>query len=102
MNKAELVTAISERTGLEKNKVESFLNAFTEVVTEDVAVGNKVQLVGFGTFEKRHREARTGRNPKTGEEIKIPAVDVPGFKPGKQFKDAVGAWILKSFVLVNS
>lgn len=91
MNKAELVTAISERTGLEKNKVENFLNAFTEVVTEDVASGNKVQLVGFGTFERRHREARTGRNPKTGVEIHIDAVDVPAFKPGKLFKDAVSA-----------
>ena len=91
MNKSELVTAIAEKTGLEKNKVENFLNAFTEVVTKDVAGGNKVQLVGFGTFEKRHREARTGRNPKTGEEIKIAAVDVPAFKPGKLFKDAVSA-----------
>lgn len=90
MNKAELITAIAEKTGLEKNKIESFLNAFTEAVTEDVAAGNKVQLVGFGTFEKKHREARTGRNPKTGEEIEIAAVDVPVFKPGKLFKDAVG------------
>ena len=89
MNKAELVSAISERSGLEKNKVETFLNAFTDVTIENVASGNKIQLVGFGTFEKRHREARTGRNPKTGEEIKIDATDVPAFKPGKLFKDAV-------------
>ncbi len=91
MNKSELVTAISERTGLEKNKVENFLNAFTEVVTESVSSGDKVQLVGFGTFEKRHREARAGRNPKTGEPIQIAATDVPAFTAGKLFKDAVSA-----------
>lgn len=91
MNKTELVTAIAEKTGLEKNKVENFLNAFTEVVTESVASGDKVQLVGFGTFEKRHREARTGRNPKTGEAIQIAATDVPAFAPGKLLKDAVRA-----------
>lgn len=89
MNKAELVSAISERSGLEKNKVETFLNSFIDVVTDAVSSGDKVQLVGFGTFEKRHRESRTGRNPKTGEEIKIDATDVPAFKPGKLFKDAV-------------
>ncbi|MBO6126739.1 MAG: HU family DNA-binding protein [Clostridia bacterium] len=91
MNKSELITAISERTGLEKNKVENFLNAFTEVVTEIVSGGDKVQLVGFGTFEKRHREARAGRNPKTGEPIQIAATDVPAFTAGKLFKDAVSA-----------
>ena len=90
MNKAELVTAISERTGLEKNKAENFLNAFTEVITESVSGGDKVQLVGFGTFEKRHREARAGRNPKTGEPIQIAATDVPVFVAGKLFRDAVG------------
>ena len=91
MNKSELITAISERTGLEKNKVENFLNAFTEVITESVSGGDKVQLVGFGTFEKRHREARAGRNPKTGEPIQIAATDVPAFTAGKLFKDAVSA-----------
>ena len=90
MNKAELVTAISERTGLEKNKAENFLNAFTEVVTESVSGGDKVQLVGFGTFEKRHREARAGRNPKTGEPIQIAATDVPVFVAGKLFRNSVG------------
>ena len=90
MNKAELVTAISERTGLEKNKAENFLNALTEVITESVSGGDKVQLVGFGTFEKRHREARAGRNPKTGEPIQIAATDVPVFVAGKLFRDAVG------------
>lgn len=88
MNKSELVSAISDRSRFEKNKIETFLNIFMDVVTESVSNGEKVQLVGFGTFEKRHREARTGRNPKTGEELKIDAVDVPVFKPGKAFKDA--------------
>ncbi len=89
MNKSELISAISERSGLEKSKVETFLNSFIDVVVDAVSSGDKIQLVGFGTFEKRHRESRTGRNPKTGEEIKIDATDVPAFKPGKLFKDAV-------------
>lgn len=89
MNKAELIIAISEKSGLEKNKVEAFLNSFIDVVTDIVSSGDRVQLVGFGTFEKRHRESRTGRNPKTGEEIKIDAIDVPAFRPGKLFKEAV-------------
>lgn len=89
MNKSELITALSERVGMEKAKVEAFLSSFVDVVEETVAKGEVVQLVGFGTFESRHREARTGRNPKTGEELTIPASNVPVFKAGKNFKDAV-------------
>ena len=88
MNKSELIDAISENSGLGKGKTELFLNTFMEVIIETVANGDKIQLVGFGTFEKRHRDARVGRNPKTGDELKIPAVDVPAFKAGKNFKEA--------------
>lgn len=89
MNKSELIMALSEKVSVEKAKVEIFLNSFVDVVEETVAKGEVVQLVGFGTFESRHREARTGRNPKTGEELTIPASNVPVFKAGKNFKDAV-------------
>ena len=89
MNKSELISAIAESANMEKNKVEVFLNSFVEVVEKVVASGDSVQLVGFGTFEKRHRESRTGRNPQTGEELTISASDVPVFKAGKNFKDIV-------------
>ena len=89
MNKSELISSISEKSGLEKNKSELFLNAFIDVVTDSVAKGEKVQLIGFGTFEKRHRDSRVGRNPKTGAKLKIDAAEVPVFKPGSAFKDAV-------------
>lgn len=88
MNKSELIDSIAESSGLEKNKTELFLNTFVETVTKAVAGNDKVQLVGFGTFELHHRNERIGRNPKTGDELKIPAVDVPVFKAGKNFKDA--------------
>ncbi len=89
MNKSDLISAIAESANMEKNKVEVFLNSFVEVVEKVVASGDSVQLVGFGTFEKRHRESRTGRNPQTGEELTISASDVPVFKAGKNFKDIV-------------
>ena len=89
MNKSDLISAIAESANMEKNKVEVFLNSFVEVVERVVASGDSVQLVGFGTFEKRHRESRTGRNPQTGEELTISASDVPVFKAGKNFKDIV-------------
>lgn len=89
MNKAELVAALAERTGETKKSAEATLNAFVEVVTETLTKGDKVQLVGFGSFEVRKRAARKGRNPQTKEEIKIPASKAPVFKAGKAFKDTV-------------
>ncbi len=89
MNKVELVAAIADQTGLEKKDAEAAVKAFTEVVTNELKKGGKVQLVGFGTFEVAARSAREGRNPKTGKVIKIAASSAPKFKPGKALKDAV-------------
>lgn len=91
MNKAELVAAIAEQTGVSKKDAEACVNAFMGIVKDQVADGNKVQLIGFGTFEQGTRSAREGRNPQTGEAISIPAQNVPKFKAGKAFKDAVNA-----------
>ena len=89
MNKAELVNAAAEKAGLSKKDTESVLNAALEAISECLADGDKVQLVGFGAFEVKSRAARIGRNPKTKESIEIPASQVPVFKPGKALKDAV-------------
>ncbi len=89
MNKVELVAAVAEKSGLAKKDAEKAVAAVLEAVTEAVASGDKVQLVGFGTFETRSREERTGRNPRTKETIIIPASKQPVFKAGKAFKDAV-------------
>lgn len=89
MNKGELVNAISEKTGVSKKAAEVSLNALTEIISEELKKGEKVQLVGFGTFETRKRAARKGRNPQTKEEIKIPASIAPAFKPGKALKDLI-------------
>ena len=89
MNKAELVAKISEKSGLTKKDSEKALAAFTETVMEEVKGGEKIQLVGFGTFESRERAARVGRDPRTNEPIDIPACKVPAFKAGKAFKDEV-------------
>ena len=89
MNKAELVAAIAAKTGESKKATEAAVNAFTEVVAEALKGGDKVQLVGFGSFEVRKRAARKGRNPQTKEEIKIPASKAPVFKAGKALKDLV-------------
>ena len=89
MNKAELVTAMATETGLSKKDVESVLNTFVNVVSDELAKKEKVQLVGFGTFETRERAAREGRNPRTKEVISIPASVVPVFKAGKEFKEKV-------------
>lgn len=89
MNKAELVNAMANETGLTKKDVESVLNSFVNVVSNELSNKGKVQLVGFGTFETRDRSARTGRNPQTGEEIKIAAATTPAFKAGKALKDKV-------------
>lgn len=89
MNKSELISAIAKKTSLEKKAIDKVLVAFTEVVEKTVKADDKVQLIGFGTFERRSRAARAGRDPRTGAEIKIPACKVPAFKAGKKFKDAV-------------
>ena len=89
MNKAELITAVAENADMTKKDAEKVLNAFIDVVTETLVKGDKVQLVGFGSFEVRKRAARKGRNPQTKEEIKIPASKAPVFKAGKALKDLV-------------
>ena len=89
MNKAELIAAIAAQTNETKKNAEAAVNAFVDVVTEALSKGDKVQLVGFGSFEVRKRAARKGRNPQTKEEIKIPASKAPVFKAGKALKDLV-------------
>ena len=90
MNKSQLVAAMAEKTEMTKKDVEACLNAFTGVVTDTLKKGEKVQLVGFGTFEVKDRKAREGRNPRNPEEvIKIPASKAPVFRSGKALKEAV-------------
>ena len=89
MNRAELVAKIAEDTQMTQKQVDSMLAAFIEAVKTTVKAGEKVTLTGFGTFEKRHRKAREGRNPQTGAAMHIPASKVPGFKAGKGLKDIV-------------
>ena len=89
MNKTELITAMVEESGLSKQDCETALNAFITATEKALKEGDKVQLVGFGSFEVKERAARTGKNPATGAEIEIPASKAPAFKPGKAFKDAI-------------
>ena len=89
MNKAELVEAVAEKSGLTKKDSEKALAAVIDTVVATLAKGEKVQLVGFGTFESRVHKERTNVNPRTKEKQVIPATTVPAFKPGKAFKDAV-------------
>ncbi|HGJ5874862.1 MAG TPA: HU family DNA-binding protein [Arsenophonus apicola] len=89
MNKTELINKVSEKSGLGKKDAEKAVNAFTETVTEALKSGNDVQLVGFGSFQVKPRAAREGRNPKTGETLKIAAANVPSFKAGQKLKEAV-------------
>ena len=89
MNKTELIAAIAEKTELSRKDAEKALNAFTEVVEEELKKGEKIQLVGFGTFEVSERAAREGRNPQTGETMQIAASKSPKFKAGKALKDAI-------------
>lgn len=89
MNKTELISSIAEKAELTKKDAEAALKAFTETVEEVLASGNKIQLVGFGTFETRERAAREGRNPRTKEIINIPASTVPVFKAGALLKEKV-------------
>ena len=89
MNKAELISAAAEKAGLSKKDTEAAVTAALEVITAALADCEKVQLVGFGAFEVKTRAARVGHNPRTNEQIEIPASKVPAFKAGKAFKDAV-------------
>ncbi len=89
MNKTELVAFMAEEAGITKKDAEKALNAFIGGVQNAVKAGDKVSLIGFGTFESRERAAREGKNPQTGEKIKIAACKVPAFKAGKAFKDLV-------------
>ena len=89
MNKADLVAAVAEKAGISKKDSEKAVNAAFDAITAALVAGDKVQLVVFGAFETKERSARVGRNPKTKEEIQIPASRVPAFKAGKALKDAV-------------
>ena len=89
MNKTELIAAIAAKAELSKKDAEKALNAAIDAITGALVEGDKVQLVGFGSFETKTREARTGRNPRTGENIEIAASRTPAFKAGKEFKDKV-------------
>ena len=89
MNKSELIAKIAEKAELSKKDAEKALNAFVDGVTEALVAGDKVVLVGFGSFETKKRAARKGKNPQTGAIIDIPATTVPSFKGGKALKDAV-------------
>jgi DNA-binding protein HU-beta len=89
MNKTELIAAVAEKAELSKKDAEKAVKAFTDVVSEELVNGGKIQLVGFGTFEVSERAAREGRNPQTGETMKIAASKAPKFKAGKALKDMV-------------
>ena len=89
MTKKELITAVSEKTGLSKKDTEAFVNSFIETVTEELSAGNDVNLTGFGCFEVRSRKEKTCLNPQTKERMVVPATKAPAFKPGKALKDSV-------------
>ena len=89
MNKAELIAAVAEKTGLSKKDTEKALNVAFQTITASLEAGDKVQLVGFGVFDVKQREARIGRNPRTNETIQIAASRIPVFKPGKALKEAI-------------
>ncbi|MEH2029398.1 MAG: HU family DNA-binding protein [Nostoc sp.] len=89
MNKGELVDAVAAKANITKKQADEVISAFLSVVTEAVANGEKVTLIGFGSFERRERSEREGRNPKTNEPMTIPATKVPAFSAGKQFKEKV-------------
>ena len=89
MNKTELIAAVAEKAGLTKKDAERVVSATFETVTENIKKGEKVSVSGFGIFEVKTREARVGRNPRTKEEIKIPATKLPAFKAAKALKDAI-------------
>lgn len=89
MNKTEFIAAVAEKAGLTKKDADAAVNAFVDTVIDTLKKGDKIQMVGFGSFEVKERPARTGRNPQTKETIQIPASKAPAFKAGKAFKDAV-------------
>ena len=91
MNKTELIAAMADQAGLSKKDAEKALKAFTDIVADELKKGEKIQLVGFGTFEVSERAAREGRNPQSGAVMKIPASKAPKFKAGKALKDMVNA-----------
>ena len=91
MNKTELIAAVAEKSEISKKDSEKALKAFIDVVTDELKNGEKIQLVGFGTFEVSERAAREGRNPQTGKTMKIEACKAPKFKAGKALKDAINA-----------
>ena len=91
MNKDELVTAVAQQTQLSKKASEEVVSAMVDTITEALTQGDKVTLVGFGTFQVKERAARTGRNPRTGGELNIPAKRTPTFTPGKGLKDRLGS-----------
>jgi DNA-binding protein HU-beta len=91
MNKGELINAISTKANVTKRDADAILSTVLDTIVEAVSGGDKVTLVGFGTFEKRERKAREGRNPKTGEPLHIAAMSVPGFSAGKSFKETVSS-----------
>ncbi len=88
MRKSDLVAAVAAKTNMTQTAVDSIITAALDVIIDAVAAGDKVTFTGFGSFEKRHRAARQGRNPQTGEPINIPATSTPAFSPLKKFKDA--------------
>jgi len=89
MNKSELIAAVAQKTKLTKSQTETTVNELLNVIQSTVSKGEEVKIVGFGSFLKQSRKAKTGRNPKTGETHKIPECSIPRFKPGKEFKDKV-------------
>lgn len=89
MNKTELIAAVAEKTDLSKKDADAAVSAVLGAITDTLKAGDKIQLVGFGTFEVRNRAAKQGRNPRTGETMTVPASKVPAFKAGKALKDAV-------------
>lgn len=89
MNRNELVSRIAEKTGITKKDVETVVAGVIEEITDSLKNGEKVQFVGFGTFETRERASRSGRNPQTGETIQIPATVIPAFRPGNKLKETV-------------
>jgi len=91
MNKSDLIAAISQKSGLTRQVSEKVLASFVNTISETLANGEDVQVMGFGGFAVTERPARTGRNPRTGDEIKIPAAKTPKFKPGKALKDALNS-----------
>ncbi|SFE28033.1 HU family DNA-binding protein [Alteribacillus iranensis] len=89
MNKTDLINSVAEQADISKKDASKAVDAVFDSITETLKKGDKIQLVGFGSFEVRERAARKGRNPQTGDEIEIPATKNPAFRPGKQLKDAV-------------